>query len=167
MTGPRISLIAALSDDGVVGIENRLPWRLPADLRWFKRQTMGKPIVMGRKTFQSLGRPLPGRTNIVVSRDPAFQADGCLVVHSLDQALAAAGGADEVMIIGGASLYTQALPRAERLYLTYVHGRFQGDAWFPPFDPRDWREIQREDHPADDRNPWPYSFLILERNGRR
>ena len=160
----RISLIAALADDGVIGIDNRLPWRLPADLRWFKQQTMGKPIVMGRKTFDSLGRrPLPGRTNIVVTTDPRYRAPGCIVVHSLDEALRATGDADEVMIIGGASLYAQALPRADRLYLTYVHGRFAGDAHFPVFDTTQWREVRREDHPADDKNPWPYSFVILDR----
>jgi len=160
----RISLIAAMTDDRVIGIGNRLPWKLPADMRWFRRHTLGKPIVMGRKTFESFGaKPLPERLNIVITRDPDYRAEGAVVVHDIDAALRAAGEADEVLIIGGASFYEQMLPRADRLYLTFVHADIEGDAWFPEFDPSAWHEIHREDHPADEKNPYPYSFVILER----
>ena len=161
---PRISLIAAMDENRVIGIDNRLPWRLPADMKWFRRHTLGKPVIMGRRTFDSLGRrPLPDRLNIVITRDRAFTAPGAVVVHSIDEALAACGDAPEAMIIGGASFYEQMLPRAQRLYLTLVHTRVQGDAWFPRWDPEDWREVEREEHPADGRNPFPYTFLVLER----
>lgn len=162
----RISLIAAMADDGVIGIHNRLPWKLPADMQWFRRHTLGKPVVMGRKTFESFGgRTLPERTNIVVTSDPDYTAEGAVVVHSIDQALEAAGEAEEVMIIGGASFYAQMLPRADRFYLTLVHGRFEGDAWFPEFEREAWREMAREEHPADEKNPYPCTFLVLERRG--
>jgi len=164
---PLISLIAAMSDDRVIGIDNRLPWKLPADMRWFKQQTMGKPIVMGRKTFESFGaRPLPGRTNIIITRDRDYAAEDCVVVHSVDAALAAAGDVEEIMIIGGASFYEQMLSRADRLYLTFVHGTFSGDAWFPQFNPDEWNEMSREDRPADEKNPYPHSFVILDRRAR-
>lgn len=158
---PLISLIAALADDRVIGIGNRLPWKIPADMRWFRACTMGKPIVMGRKTFESFGgRVLPGRTNIIITRDRSYMAEGAVVVHSIDEALAAAGPVEEVMIIGGAELYAQTLPRADRLYLTWVHGRFEGDAWFPELDLSAWREVERHDHAADEENPFDYSFVI-------
>lgn len=148
----------------VIGIENRLPWKLSADMKWFREQTLGKPIVMGRKTFESFGaKPLPGRKNIVLSRDADFQAEGIHVVSSIDEALAAAGDVDEVMIIGGASFYEQMLPRADRLYVTLVHTMVNGDAWFPEVDFSQWREVFREDHEADEKNQYPFSFLILER----
>ncbi|HID50271.1 MAG TPA: type 3 dihydrofolate reductase [Chromatiales bacterium] len=159
-----ISLIAALTDDRVIGIENRLPWKLPNDMKWFRQHTLGKPIIMGRKTFESFGaRPLPDRVNIIVTRDPGYQAAGCIVVHSIDEALQAAGEAGEVMIIGGASFYEQMLPRADRLYLTFVHADIEGDAWFPEFDPADWQEVERIDNPADAGNSLAHSFVILER----
>ncbi len=159
-----ISLIAAMSEQGVIGVHNRLPWRLPADMRWFREHTMGKAVIMGRNTFESIGKPLAGRTNIVVSRDPEYSTAGCRVAHSLKEALQAAREASaEVMVIGGASLYAQALPLADRIYLTLVHGRFEGDAWFPEYDPAEWRELERHDHSADEKNPHDYSFVILER----
>ncbi|MEJ2507861.1 MAG: type 3 dihydrofolate reductase [Gammaproteobacteria bacterium] len=160
-----VSLIAALTDDHVIGIDNRLPWKLPADMRWFRRHTLGKTVIMGRKTFESLGcRPLPERRNVVVTSDRGFTAEGAEVVHDIDAALAALGpGEEELMVIGGASFYEQMLPRARRLYLTYVHADIEGDAWFPRFDAPQWREVQREDHAADEKNPYPYSFVILER----
>ncbi len=165
---PRISLIAAMDENRVIGIDNRLPWKLPSDMKWFRRHTLGKPVIMGRKTFDSLGRrPLPDRLNIVITRDRSFTAPGAVVVHSIDEALAACGDAPEAMIIGGASFYEQMLPRAQRLYLTLVHTRTEGDAWFPQWDPKDWREVEREEHPADGRNPFPHTFLILERVGER
>jgi dihydrofolate reductase len=158
-------MIAAMSDDRVIGIENRLPWKLPNDMKWFRQQTLGKPIIMGRKTFESFGaRPLPERTNIIVTRDPDYHAEQCIVVHSVDAALTAAGNATEAMIIGGASFYEQMLPRADRLYLTLVHAELEGDAWFPEFDPADWQEVERIENPADEKNPYPHSFVILERN---
>jgi Dihydrofolate reductase len=160
---PLISIIVALAENRVIGIENRLPWHLPGDMKWFRRHTLGKPIVMGRKTFESLGRPLPERHNIVVTGDAAYQAPGATVVHSIAEALRAAGDVPEVMIIGGESFYRQMLPRADRLILTLVHAEVAGDAWFPEFDWDDWREVERGDHPADDKNPYAFSFLILER----
>jgi dihydrofolate reductase len=164
MSRPIISLIAAMADDRVIGIKNRLPWKLPADMQWFRRHTLGKPIVMGRKTFESFGaRPLPDRVNIVVSRNPDYRAEGAVVVDSIEAALAAAGDVAEVMIIGGASFYAQLLPRAERFYLTLVHGQFEADAWFPEFDRSQWRETVREEHAADEKNSHDCSFLILER----
>lgn len=159
----RIALIAALDRNGLIGRDNALPWRLPADLQHFKRLTLGKPIVMGRLTWESLGRPLPGRHNIVLTRDPAYHADGASVVHSIDAALAAAGAVDEVMVIGGAALYRTLLPRAARLYLTRIDAAFDGDAWFPEVDPAAWREVAREAHAPDERNPYPYAFVTLER----
>lgn len=164
MSRPTISLIAAMADDRAIGIENRLPWKLPEDMKWFRRHTLGKPIVMGRKTFESFGaRPLPERTNIVVTRDADYQAEGIDVVHSIEQAIAAAGNVEEVMIIGGESFYEQMLPRADRFYLTLVHGRFEADAWFPEFDWNDWQEVAREEHPMDEKNAYACSFLVLER----
>lgn len=162
----RVSLIWAMTDDRVIGIRNTLPWKLPADMKWFRQNTLGKPIVMGRKTFESFGaRPLPQRLNIIVSKDSTYQAQDAVVVDSIDAALQAAGDAEEVMIIGGASLYEQTLPLAQRLYMTIVHAEVQGDAWFPEFDMSQWREIQRLEHPTDEKNPYACSFVILERIG--
>lgn len=160
-----LSFVVAMARNGVIGRDNQLPWRLPADLRHFKTVTMGKPIIMGRKTYDSIGRPLPGRTNIVVTRDPAYQAEGCLVVHSIEEALAAAGDAAEVMVIGGAEFYRQLLPRADRIYLTRIDAEFEGDTWFPELDPARWQERSREDHAPDADNPYPYSFVVLESVG--
>jgi dihydrofolate reductase len=159
-----VSLIAAMAENRVIGIENKLPWKLPADMKWFREKTMGKPIVMGRKTFESFGaKPLPGRTNIIVTRDKNYQAENCIVVNSFDDALEAAHGVDEVMIIGGASFYAQTLPYADRIYLTVIHQEFEGDAWFPAYESTRWQESTRIDCKADEKNPYDYSFLILER----
>jgi dihydrofolate reductase len=159
-----ISLIWAMDDDRLIGVENRLPWKLPADMKWFRRHTLGKPIIMGRKTFDSFGaRPLPERTNIIVTRDKSYQAEGAVVVYSIDEALQAAGDAEEVMIIGGASFYQQMLSRADRLYVTQVHGDFEGDAWFPEFDMDAWQEVTREEHPVDEKNAYACSFMSFER----
>ena len=159
----RIALIAAMAENGVIGRENRLPWRLPADLRRFKSVTMGKPVIMGRKTYESIGKPLPGRSNIVVTRDPDYRAQGCQVVHSLDQALEAGAGHAEVMVIGGAELYRQALGRAQRMYLTLVRAEVEGDTLFPDIEPQQWRELERESHRADEKNQYDYDFVILQR----
>lgn len=158
-----ISLVVAMDEGRVIGIDNRLPWRLPADLQHFRRVTMGKPVLMGRKTFDSIGKPLAGRDNIVVTQDRRYRPAGVTVVHSIDQAFAAAGDADEIMVIGGASFYEQLLPRAQRLYLTEIHHSFAGDAFFPAVDPEAWRETAREDHGPDEKNPYAYSFVTLER----
>lgn len=161
---PTISLIAAMDEARVIGVDNQLPWRLPADLQHFKRLTLGKPIVMGRKTWESLPGLLPERPHIVISSNPEYRASGCKVVSSVQAALAAAGDVDEVMIVGGANLYAQMLPLADRLYLTRVHTRVEGgDAWFPAFDEDEWRETGRSDHPADERNPFDCTFLTYER----
>jgi len=158
-----ISLIAAMGKDRVIGIDNRLPWRLPADMKHFRALTMGKPVLMGRKTFDSIGKPLPGRTNIVVSQDLDFHPEGVTVARSIAEALTAGRDAEEIMVIGGASFYAQLLPRAQRLYLTEIHQEFHGDAFFPAWDPREWREIERDDHVADGDDTFPYSFITLAR----
>jgi len=158
-----ISLIAAMGKGRVIGIENRLPWRLPADMKHFRALTLGKAVLMGRKTFESIGKPLANRTNIVVTQDRQFRADGVRVAHSIEAALALAGDQAEIMVIGGASFYDQLLPRAQRLYLTEIHQDFPGDAYFPAWSAEQWREIAREDHAPDDANPYPYSFITLER----
>ena len=159
-----ISLIAAVAKNGVIGVDNSMPWHLPADMKFFRETTMGKPLVMGRKTFESIGsKPLPGRTNIVITRDRNFRAENCLLVHSIDDALAAADGSDEVMIMGGSSFYEQMLTRADRIYLTQVHADIEGDAWFPELKSGSWKEISRQDFSADEKNPFDYSFVILER----
>lgn len=160
----QISLIWAMDENRLIGVENRLPWKLPADMRWFRRHTLGKPIIMGRKTFDSFGgKPLPERLNIVVTRAAGYQAPGAVVVHSIEAALAAAAGVAEVMVIGGASFYEQMLPRADRLYITQVHGRFTGDAWFPPLELAGWREVLSEESGIDAKNAHPCTFTILER----
>ena len=160
----KISMIAAMADDRVIGIDNTLPWKLPNDMKWFRQQTMGKPIVMGRKTFESFGaKPLPGRSNIIITRDKNYQAVDCIVVHSIDEAIDAAGDVAEIMIIGGASFYEQMLPRADRLYLTFVHTKVDGDAWFPDWDKNDWQEVEHIDHVADEKNLHAHSFVILDR----
>lgn len=158
-----LSLIAAVDRNGLIGAGRRMPWHLPADLRRFRQITMGHPIIMGRATWDSLGRPLPGRENVVVSTRLALDTPGCTVVRSVDAAILAASRADEAMVIGGATLYAQTLAQAERIYLTRVDGAFEGDVFFPCFDETAWVEVAREPHPADDENPWPYAFTVLER----
>ena len=159
----RVALIAALAENRVIGRDNQLPWRIPADLKHFKALTMGKPIIMGRKTWESIGRPLPGRDNIIVTRDTNYQAEGCKVVHSVAQALQAAAGADEAMIIGGANLYQQTLDEADRLYLTQIRAEVEGDACFPDIDAQAWYEVERESYPADESNEYAYDFVVLDR----
>ncbi len=162
-----VSAIVAVAENGVVGRDNTLPWHLPEDLKYFKRVTLGKPIVMGRKTFQSIGRPLPGRRNIVVSRDPGFAPEGVETALSLAAALALAAGregeVEEVMVIGGAQIYREAMSQVNRLYVTEVHAELEGDAYFPEIDWSDWREESRERHEACDLNPYPYSFVVYSR----
>jgi len=159
----RLSLIAALARNRVIGRENRLPWHLAADLKHFKALTLGKPVIMGRKTFESIGKPLPGRTNIVLTRDSDFQAPDCVVVHDIDAALRAAAGHEEAMVMGGANLYQQFLPRADRLYLTEVKAEVAGDAWFPDIADVEWTETARVSHPADDKNDYDHDFVVMDR----
>ena len=165
----KISLIAAMAEDRLIGVDNSLPWKLPADMRWFRKHTLGKPIIMGRKTFESFGgRSLPDRTNIVITRDLDYRVDAdVVIVHSISEALVAAenSGADveEAMIIGGASFYEQMLEPADRFYLTLVHGHFEGDAWFPEYQHYAWREMSREESLANEKNPYACTFKVLEK----
>lgn len=159
---PRLEFVVAVARNGAIGRENALPWRLPADLRHFKRLTMGKPILMGRRTFDSIGRPLPGRRNLVLTSDRRWRVDGVVVAHSLDEARAAAES-DVIMVIGGAELYRALLPEAAVIHLTEVHADVEGDTYFPPLSPDEWREISREEHAADAEHAHPYAFVTLTR----
>lgn len=167
-----VSLIVALASNHAIGINNQMPWHLPDDLRYFREQTTGKPIIMGRKTFESIGRPLPKRTNIVITRQTDFSPDGVLVANSLDQAMALAFAAAkqaedpmlrDIMIMGGAQIYALALPLVDRLYLTEVDANVEGDAFFPAFDRADWQEASRLHRPPCDKNPLPYDFVVYQR----
>lgn len=158
-----LALIVAIAANYVIGNNNQLPWHLPADLKHFKNLTMGKPIVMGRKTYESIGKPLPGRRNIVVTRQENLAIPGCEVVHSLEEALKITQTADEVMLIGGAELFKQALPLANTMYLTFIHQDFHGDAYFPHWNTAQWKEVAREDCESDENNPYRYSFVTYQR----
>ena len=162
-SAPRICLIAAMAANRVIGRDNALPWRLPADLKRFKALTMGHPVVMGRKTYESIGGPLPGRRNLVISRQRGYSAPGCEVVQSLDAAIAACRGAQEIFIIGGAELYRESLPRAHCLEFTEIGAEFEGDAVFPPVTPGQWREARREIHEAGSEAPFRVDFVRYER----
>ncbi|WP_111805225.1 type 3 dihydrofolate reductase [Aeromonas allosaccharophila] len=161
----KISMIAAMAHDRVIGKDNQMPWHLPADLAHFKRVTLGKPVLMGRKTFESIGRPLPGRRNLVISRNPGYQAEGIEVVGSVEAALAllASSAVEELMVIGGGHLYAEMLPSADRLYLTQIDLAVEGDTRFPAFDDGQWLRIACESHPADEKNPHPYRFETWQR----
>ncbi len=162
----RVSIVVAMARNRVIGVGGTLPWHLPADLRYFRSITMGKPIIMGRRTHESIGRPLPGRHNIVVSTRKDFcPAEGCSRAFSLDHALEIAGSVEEAMVVGGAALYLEALERAGRIYLTEVHVEVEGDVLFPYFDRGQWREIERLDCSPDEANSHPHSFVLLERAG--
>ena len=163
MTVPRVSLIAAMGSNRAIGIDNGLPWRLPADLRRFKALTMGHTLVMGRKTFESIGRPLPGRTTIVVSRRPDYAPEGVLVAHSVEEALTKAAGNEEVFIAGGEEIFRQTLEDADRMHLTWIEQDFPADAFFPEFDLSAWRLVEREDHEATAEAPFAYSFRVYDR----
>ena len=160
---PAITLIVAAADNDVIGRDNALPWHLPEDLKRFKRLTLGKPMIMGRKTFESIGKPLPGRLNIVVTRDANYRREGVVVAHDLDAALGAAGDAPEVMVIGGAELFRSCLPRATRLHLTRVHADIPGDVYWPGSDTGQWRLTERESHAADERHAHAYTFELWEK----
>jgi len=151
-----------MAQNGVIGRDNALPWRLPADLKRFKAFTLGKIVLMGRKTFESIGRPLPGRDNLVLTRDRRWWASGVIVVHSVEQALAQAG-ANELVAIGGAQIYRLLMPFARRIYLTHVHADVPGDTFFPDFDPTQWDDVECRMHPADEEHAYPVTFVTLER----
>ena len=159
----RISIIAGMDKNRLIGQDNRLPWKLPADMKHFRRMTLGKPVLMGRKTFESIGKPLPKRTNIILTHDRDYRAKGCTVTHSIEEALDMVKDREEIMIIGGASLYTLFLPCAARLYLTRIHDCFEGNVYFPAFDLIDWQEVKRIDCQPDEQNPYSYSFLFLHK----
>jgi dihydrofolate reductase len=159
----KVSIIAAMARNRVIGRDNAMPWRLPAELKYFKRITMGKPIIMGRKTFESIGRPLPGRHNIVVTRRRGYAQAGITVVHGLHEALTAAGKVDEAVIIGGAELYRQSLPMADRLYLTEIEAELEGDTRFPEIRQGDWHEVSRERRSKDQNNPLDLTWIVLDR----
>jgi dihydrofolate reductase len=159
----KISLILAMGNNRVIGRDNQLPWRLPADLAHFKTTTMGKPILMGRKTWESIGKSLSGRQNIVLTGQTGYQAEGATVATSIDDAISLCESADELMIIGGATVYQAFLPRAQKIYLTLIDEDFDGDTFFPPLDEQEWHEEAREDHRANDKNPHGYSFRVLKK----
>jgi dihydrofolate reductase len=159
----KVSLIAAMARNRVIGRDNRLPWHLPADLRRFKRLTMGHTMILGRKTFESVGRPLPGRPMIVVTRQEGYAPEGVRVAHSVQEALAMAQGEDEVFVAGGAEIYRQTLPVADRLHLTVIEEDFAGDTWFPEYDEAQWEVVEREDHGPSAGFPFPFSFRVLDR----
>ena len=159
----RLSIIVAMDDNQLIGKDNTLPWNLPADLGYFKRTTTGKTVLMGRKTYESIGRPLPNRRNVIISRNADFQAPGCEVVGSIESALELAKEDDEIMIMGGASFYEQMLPSVNRLYVTQIEGAYAGDAHFPSFNRDDFVETFRESHQPDEKNKHTYHFTILDR----
>jgi dihydrofolate reductase len=162
VSSPVITLIAARARNGVIGRNNQMPWKIPGEQAYFKRMTMGHPIVMGRKTWESIGRPLPGRRNIVVTRNRAYTATGADVVGSLDDAISLAGDADEVFVIGGSELFAEAMSRASRLLLTEIDADFGGDTLMPPPDRAQWRETSRENHPPTGDRLFGYSFVVYE-----
>lgn len=161
----RVSIVVAAAQNGVIGKDGDLPWRLPADLRFFKKLTMGHPLIMGRKTHESIGRPLPGRRNLVVTRNPAYQAEGCEIFLSLGEALKACIGLDEVFVVGGGSIYEKAfeLDMIDRIYLTEVHAEVEGDTFFKIPSDKLWRRVEENYHDADEKNTIPWSFVTLDR----
>jgi dihydrofolate reductase len=160
-----ISMISAVAENRVIGNKNSLPWHLPADFKYFKEKTLGKTIVLGLNTFKSIGeKPLPDRKHIILNNDPNYKVpENCFLAKSIDEVLEMVKNDQEVMICGGASIYKQFLPLANRLYLTYIHQEFEGDTYFPDFDINDWKEIKRIDNKADDKNKYDYSFVVLEK----
>lgn len=159
----QLSIIVAMDRNHVIGKGDSLPWHISSDLKNFKKITMGKPIVMGRKTHESIGRPLPGRENIILTRDKNYQTENCTVLHSMDELLIHCKDVDEVMITGGSEIYKITLNKASKIYLTEVHTEINGDIFFPEFDRCEWKEVSREDYNADEKNEFDYSFVLLER----
>lgn len=161
MSGQVLAIIVAMARNRVIGIDNKLPWHLPGDLKYFKGLTMGHHIIMGRKTYESIGRPLPGRTTVIVTRDPGYTQEGCLVAHSLEEAVRLAEGDGEVFFVGGSSLYEQVLPLVGRMYITEIQADFDGDAHFPAFDRGAWREVSRHHRHSDD--GLAFDYVVYER----
>lgn len=161
-----ISFIVAVSENNVIGKDNKLPWRLPTDMKYFKNITWAMPVIMGRKSYESLGEPLKGRTNIVVTRNKNWKAEGVHIVQSIDQAInvAAQTDAKEIFIIGGAEIFVAALPSADRIYLTRIHENFDGDTFFPELKKEEWKLVSNRDCPPDEKNPYALSFQVWERN---
>ncbi len=162
----QLAILVAMAENRTIGLGNALPWRIPEDLRHFKSLTMGHHIVMGRKTYDSIGRPLPGRTTVVVTRDRNWKMDGCIIAHSPEEAIAACAGDEEIFIVGGAELYAQTLPLADVLYITEIRQVIEGDAHFPEFDRSVWQEVAREKRSQAEPQPLEYHFVTYRRNGR-
>jgi dihydrofolate reductase len=160
---PRLSIIVAMAKNRTIGVDNTLPWRCPEDLKHFKALTMGHHMIMGRKTYDSIGKPLPGRTTVVVTRNTGLQIDGCLIAHSLEQAIAACAGDEAIFIVGGAELYTQSLPLADTLYITEIQQDVEGDAHFPAFNKAEWQEVSREVRSQETPQPLEYHFVCYRR----
>ena len=154
-----ISLIAAMGRNRVIGKDNSLPWKLPEDMKRFKELTLGKPVIMGRKTFESIGKPLPNRKNIILTRYKNYKAKECIVVHSVEEALKTIKGNEEVMVIGGEQIFREFLQKADKMYLTFIDEYFEGDTYFPEYNKDEWKEVQREEHKDD----YKYAFVNLER----
>jgi len=158
-----ISFIVAMGRNREISNKGKLPWHMPTDLKYYRDMTRGKTIIMGRKTLDSMKRPMPDRVNIVMTRDKNFKAEGCIIVHSVDEALKAAGNVDEVMVTGGADIFKLFFPKADRIYLTKIDGDFEADVFFPEFDIKEWKETSYEEHEKDAENPYDYVFVVLER----
>ncbi|MCW8833479.1 MAG: type 3 dihydrofolate reductase [Colwellia sp.] len=164
-----LSMIVATADNNIIGKDNDMPWHLPADLAYFKKVTLGKPIIMGRKTYESIGRPLPGRRNIVISRDESYQAQGIDTVTSVEQALAMFDGSngseavDEIMVIGGGAIYQHCLPKADRLYVTHINAKIDGDTQFPQYDDGSWQKVSSEHRHSDEENAYDLDFCVYQR----
>jgi len=158
-----ISLIVAMDENRAIGYKNKLPWSLPSELKYFRQTTKGKPVIMGRKTHESIGRPMPERLNIIVTRDRNYKAGNCIVVNTREDAMKAAKGSSEIMVIGGAEIYKLFLPIANRLYITKVHGTFKGDTYFPEFNENEWVNVNEKLVEKDDENRYSYTIIVLER----
>lgn len=158
-----LSMIVATALDRIIGKDNDMPWHLPADLQYFKKMTLGKPIIMGRKTFESIGRPLPGRKNIVISRDPNYQANGVNTVTTVDDALALVKDVEEIMVIGGGAIYKHCMPAATRLYITHINAEVAGDTQFPEYDLNEWNKVSSDVRLADENNKYDVDFCVYER----
>jgi dihydrofolate reductase len=159
----KISLVVAFDENYLIGNQNKLPWHLPADLKHFKEITMGHYMLMGRKTYESIGKPLPGRTSVIITHNPGFRASGCIIATSLSDAIKKCGNEGEVFIIGGAQVFQEAIKIATHLYATVIHNIFEGDTWFPAPDMLTWKETSREKHEPDEKNKWAYTFINYER----
>lgn len=159
----RLAFIVAMDQQRGIGLRNQLPWHMPADLAHFKQKTLGKPIIMGRKTYESIGRPLPKRRNMIITRDPRYQAEGCEVFNDIDAALDAVKSVEEAVVIGGANLFNQLLSHADIFYLTQIHHQFEVDTYLDKMDFSMWQEVEKSDYKADEKNPYDYTFITYQR----